>query len=307
MMTIRLVALLALSGCCLAFPTRALAAQGYDSCTGFIDSVPATITTQGTWCLRKDLSTSITTGNALTVATNNVTIDCNDFKLGGLAAGDASNAGGLFAEQRQNIAVRNCNIRGFRYGVRLQMGAGHVVERNRFDNNLSAGIYLFHTDNSVVRDNHVFDTGGHLDQGSTYGIYSHGGDAVRVTDNFVSGVVGLAGYDPIIRTVGIYRANSEAGAGGGHPTSWITGNTVSGLGAGPGGRVNGFYAVDHGNTEGRIVFAENHLALSSTVAGSYGVNCFPGIQVSMRDNMTWGFETGWPNHCVLDDGGNIER
>ncbi len=68
------------------------AAESYDNCTGFIDSVPATITTQGTWCLRKNLATNITTGNAITIATNNVTIDCNDFKIGGLAAGSASRA-----------------------------------------------------------------------------------------------------------------------------------------------------------------------------------------------------------------------
>ncbi|HEY0661599.1 MAG TPA: hypothetical protein VGD21_09825, partial [Lysobacter sp.] len=61
-------------------PAPAQAAQSYDNCTGFIDSLPATITTQGTWCLRKDLSTAMSSGNAITIATNNVTIDCNDFK-----------------------------------------------------------------------------------------------------------------------------------------------------------------------------------------------------------------------------------
>ena len=28
---------------------RVAAAEGYDNCTGFIDSLPATVTTQGTW------------------------------------------------------------------------------------------------------------------------------------------------------------------------------------------------------------------------------------------------------------------
>src|SRR5690606_24652633 len=88
-----LAALLLLGGLAATQPARA--AQSYDACTGFIDSVPATISTQGVWCLRKDLSTNITSGNAITIATNNVTIDCNDFKLGGLAAGNGSNAFGI--------------------------------------------------------------------------------------------------------------------------------------------------------------------------------------------------------------------
>ena len=92
-------------------PDASHAAQSYDNCTGFIDSVPATITTQGTWCLRKDLSTSIRFGDAITVDANNVTIDCNDFKLGGLSAGPGTKAFGIAGRERQNITVRNCNVR----------------------------------------------------------------------------------------------------------------------------------------------------------------------------------------------------
>ena len=43
-------------------PATARAAESYDNCTGFIDSLPATITTQGTWCLRKDLAYAIAAG-----------------------------------------------------------------------------------------------------------------------------------------------------------------------------------------------------------------------------------------------------
>src|SRR5687768_7416536 len=71
---------------------RAYAAESYDYCPRVISSLPATISTQGTWCLKSNLSTGITTGNAITIATNNVTIDCNDYKLGRLPAGDATNA-----------------------------------------------------------------------------------------------------------------------------------------------------------------------------------------------------------------------
>jgi hypothetical protein len=43
---------------------------------------------QGVWCLRKDQSTANTSGSAITINTNNVTVDCNDFKIGELAAGN---------------------------------------------------------------------------------------------------------------------------------------------------------------------------------------------------------------------------
>lgn len=61
----------------------ALAAESYDGCVGFIDAVPAVITTQGTWCLRKDIATSMSGINAIEIQVSNVTIDCNGFKLGG--------------------------------------------------------------------------------------------------------------------------------------------------------------------------------------------------------------------------------
>ena len=97
-------------------PPPLRAAESYDNCTGFIDSVPATIATQGVWRLRAHLGTAITTGAAINIAANNVTIDCNDFKLGGLAATDASAAMGISASGRQNATVRRCQLRGFFQG-----------------------------------------------------------------------------------------------------------------------------------------------------------------------------------------------
>src|SRR5690606_28675588 len=59
---------LALLAGMLLVPHAARAAQSYDTCTGFIDSLPATINSQGTWCLRGNVSTAITSGNAIEVA-----------------------------------------------------------------------------------------------------------------------------------------------------------------------------------------------------------------------------------------------
>jgi len=167
-------------------PAIAVAAEGYDSCAGFIDSLPATIGQQGTWCLRKDLSTAMASGHAITIAANNVTLDCNGFKLGGLAAGAASMARGVHALDRINVTVRNCTIRGFFEGIGLlgTGGGGHRVEDNLLDQNLVAGIYL-QGDGNLVQRNRIADTGGSdVAPGLAWGIVG----TADMLDNAIDGV-----------------------------------------------------------------------------------------------------------------------
>ncbi|HEY0662083.1 MAG TPA: NosD domain-containing protein [Lysobacter sp.] len=174
---------LALFGAMTALPATAHAAEAYDNCSGYIDSLPATITTQGTWCLRQNLSTAMIFGNAITIAANNVTLDCNDFKIGGLAAGNDSLAIGIRAEATQNTAVRRCGVRGFSVGISLLEGNAHVVEDNRVDNNLTKGIEVTGT-NHLVQRNRVLDTGGKLNNVNSIGIYA----SADVIENVVAGV-----------------------------------------------------------------------------------------------------------------------
>ena len=96
-----------------ALPRPAGAAASYDTCKGFITSLPAIIDTAGTWCLNKDLSTASSNGTAIAINSDNVTIDCNGYKLGGLAAGEGTLETGIGGYDRRNITVRHCNIRGF--------------------------------------------------------------------------------------------------------------------------------------------------------------------------------------------------
>ena len=182
--------LLALAGLLPWHP--APAAESLDSCAGFIDAVPATITRQGTWCLRHDLSTAVASGAAITVAANNVAIDCNHFKLGGLAAGDGSTTVGIKATNRQNASVRHCAIRGFHTGIDLTgSGGGHLVEDNRIDQSLVYGIRVS-GDHNRVHGNRVFDTGG-VAVSSIYAIWG----TADMIDNIVSGMTTTyAGSDP---------------------------------------------------------------------------------------------------------------
>ena len=127
-----------------------------------ITSLPATIIVQGVYCFTGDLATAITSGNAIEIQTNNVVLDLNSFKLGGLAAGPGTQATGIFASNRQNLTIKNGTIRGFFRGIHLiDSGAsqGHVVEDIRADQNTFEGI-LVQGAGTIVRNNQVVATGG---------------------------------------------------------------------------------------------------------------------------------------------------
>lgn len=171
----------------LGLTGTARAAESFDNCTGFIDTVPASVTTQGVWCLRHHVGTTISGGSAIIVSANNVTIDCNGFKLGGLAGGSSTVATGVWSYSN-NVTVRNCQIRGFHDGIRLA-GNGNVVEHNRIDDSTVRGIYTTGK-GDVIRDNVVNDTGGRPGAGGHYAeaIVAFG-DSARVLDNSISRIV----------------------------------------------------------------------------------------------------------------------
>ena len=182
----------ALCALALAASTPAVAAPSFDACTGTIASLPATITTQGTWCLKNDLSAPLASGYAITIETNNVTIDCNGFKLGGLAAGAATQARGIVAEDRANVTVRDCRVRGFLVGVWLP-GAkgGHLVEDTVVEAATHAGM-IVQGSGSIVRRSRILDIGGSTHAcclGMAVGLSMTG--MVDILDNSIVGVLPL--------------------------------------------------------------------------------------------------------------------
>jgi hypothetical protein len=279
----------------LGSPRAAHAAESYDNCTGFITSVPAVITTSGTWCLKKDLNTAMTTGNAIEIQTDDVTIDCNDFKLGGLAAGVATQSYGIYgALNRHNIAVRHCNIRGFFIGAALwgEFGGGHTVEDNRFDSNTYIGLIVA-GDGSIVRRNRVFDTGGTTVAASAdgaLGIFVQ--YSADVLDNTVSGVAATSGTNGNAVGISAYFNHDFGGLVG----SSIKGNRVRGLSAAGTGVTAGF--ITH--VTQRIILRNNDFVGDSS-AGSTGISCYASDSHA-KDNVINGFATGI---SVCSDDGNV--
>jgi hypothetical protein len=198
---------LALLAATALHPAPARAATAHDTCTGFIDTVPATISTPGTWCLRKDLSLGLfASGAAIRIASNNVRLDCSQHRIHAFVQNNNTTADGIVAEDRLNVTVRNCRVSAFARGIALTgaSGGGHVVEDNT-SAAFGAGVYV-EGDGSTVRRNEVGSIG--LGKGIWYtlgyGIYASGD--VDVLDNAVTSVQpwdgGNAGY-------GIYSRDNQ--------------------------------------------------------------------------------------------------
>jgi hypothetical protein len=151
-----------------------------------ITALPATIDTQGIYCLVGNLSTAITSGTAITINANNVTLDLNGWKVGGQAAGMGTQTWGIFSSAN-NITVRNGIVRGFSIGVYLT-GRGALIEDLMIDQNTVSGINS-HGNAAVIRRNRVVDTGGSTSGSdvTVHGITVYGPDSL-VDNNHVSGL-----------------------------------------------------------------------------------------------------------------------
>lgn len=261
----------------------ALAGWGYSprataeivNCTN-ITSMPAVITTQGVYCLKQHMPMNLASGAAITVNVNNVTIDCNEFKIGNLEAGTTNNAVGISANGRLNLTVRNCGIRGFRSGVQLVNG-DYRVEDNRFDLNTQTGIFVS-GDGSAVRRNDVVDTGGSPLAGLTefHGI-SVDGD-IDIIDNNVSGVASTAGGNGGV--YGIRTSGADSGT--------IRENRIRNLAPDGSGFQRGIWNQDGGHN----TVEHNTVVLSAGILGlgDGGIRCGDGLILSgaSRDNTVVG-------------------
>jgi len=166
-----------------------------------ITELPFTITKEGVFCLKKNLGTDITSGNAITILRDNVTLDLNGWKLGGQAAGKATTARGIYAHQRKNITIRNGTIRGFYAAIFLNdenpytTSQNHLIEGIRADHNTRYGIRAFGSD-IIVRRNQVVDIGGStVTDNAPYGI-QFVGPGGRLLDNDISTVAARRGSVP---------------------------------------------------------------------------------------------------------------
>jgi hypothetical protein len=264
----------------------AAAAESYDSCLGFIDALPATITTQGTWCLRQNLDTSATSGNMIDIQTNNVTIDCNGFRMRGSGGGPSTTAVGIFADGRVNLTIRHCTIRGFQVGIEVTGGSDYIVENNLIDQSRYIGIETAGA-GSIVRGNNVVNTVGSPASGQAYAIFAEG----DVIDNVVDGV---SGADSLVNFAanGIY-SSTDAGVNFGIV---IQGNRIRNLTPKGTGAAIGITSNGSG-----VAVRDNAIGQPSSTTG-FGIACLDNTS-HVRDNVILKYATAIAVACH-DAGGN---
>ncbi|HEY2344335.1 MAG TPA: hypothetical protein VGH80_00480 [Xanthomonadaceae bacterium] len=268
-----LLALIAVMG----WMHAARAAESYATCTNTVTALPKTISTAGNWCLKGNLATSAST-HAITIATDDVTLDCNNFEIS--ETGGAATTGiAIYSNNHFNTTIRHCNIQGFEHGIYLSSssgtsGGGHLVEDNHLEGSTVTGIRVS-GDDSIVRDNLVFDTGGSTVAGttSTYGIYTN--ESVGVYDNTVMGVLGHVGANG--NAYGVYSAASSAGT---IDTNRLRGMVSDGTGKAVGVKVAG---------TGRRAVRDNDVFGNG--ASNTGVSCAAST-ARAKDNILDGFVTG---------------
>ena len=160
-------------------------------CNFYITSLPYTIAAQGHYCFDRNLSTAITSGAAINIASDYVLLDLNHFKLGGGAAGPGTTAVGIQSlGGHRDVTIRNGDIRGFSVGILLEGDRDMIVEHNELDGSTSKGIWVLGVSGTaIVRNNLVTNTGGSTD---AYGIEASA-DSVFMRDNVVGNVSSAAG------------------------------------------------------------------------------------------------------------------
>lgn len=251
-----------------------------------ISTLPAVLSSQGPYCLDKHLATSMASGYAIQITANNVTLDCNDYKIGGLTAGVVTQMVGVGGTNRQNITVRHCNIRGFLVGLSL-VGAssgGIVVEDNRFERATRVALQVA-GDDSVVRRNVVRDTGGSTSQpGLAIAINTSG--EVDILDNTVAGAMAVPDGVGRGEAYGILATGIRG---------TVANNRIRNLVAsGPIGGSFGIWVREHG----LVMISDNELI--GTGIG-YGVAC-DNLLGRLRNNAIHGFNA--PGAICTNAGGN---
>lgn len=271
-------------------------------CTEIV-ALPATLTVPGVYCFKGDLSTSQTTGTAITVFSNSVTIDMNGFKLGGLAAGPETVATGIKAFNWKNFTLRNGTIRGFALGLTITdngLSSGHLVEDVAFDENTYTAAWVVGS-NYVFRNNRITKTiAKHPVFDVPTGVVMLGSSAI-VADNVISHVEGeaTASNGPTGMVLGLTRSIVERNTVANlvvtnvEPNARTTGMHVQNESSNIVLRENNVLDVQHAQARGIDVLGaeillDGNVIKNSDVAGATGIKIQTPTAVCMR-NFVAGF------------------
>lgn len=239
-----------------------------------IVELPAIIAEPGVYCLTDNLSTGITTGNAITLEADNITIDLNGWTLDGSTAGTETVANGIYGYQLNNITIRNGTIQGFHYGVYLDVetvtysaSRGNLIERIRASANTGVAFFTKGMGN-IIRHNHIVNTGNSTisTNYSAIGIGSFGTNC-QVLYNTINNTT--ASGSGIAEAIYMRNANSAI----------VEGNQVSGLYSG----ALDMYGIHLVSSHGVIVRGNS---ITESYWGVYFDSVSLGASGKYMDNLT---------------------
>ena len=224
-----------------------------ERCT-VIQSLPATLSASGRYCLVEDLQSN---GDGLNIRANGVIVDLGGHELQGPADPTLQSAG-VLAQSVRHVIVRNGGVTGFAYGVRFNVRdypglrdqrvvrPGHVlVENLRLYGNYFRAIRV-DGHRVSVRGNEIRDTGG----------------AAQAADMFIMGIEIQGPYCSVVDNRVLDTRPRGLGEGVGISVSAYTEgciiamNRVSNSGVNADGRTFGIWMG--GNRTGPPVIVENN-------------------------------------------------
>ena len=130
------------------------------------------------------------TGDGITIAANDVTLDCNGKNISGGGTG-----AGISVSGRNNIIIKNCNITNFYYGIKLlNTNNVDIIEGNDLRLNDFYGIYLYQANGTEIKDNDIVN--------DNNGVYQISSSATRIINNTINLQK---------KFYGVYSFNSERG------------------------------------------------------------------------------------------------
>jgi hypothetical protein len=290
-----------------------------------ITSVPCTISSSGSYYLTKNLTS---TGTAITISADDVTLDLCGFTLTGPGSGTNY---GIYMNGRKNIEIRNGTIKSFGTdGIydSSSSGGNQRILRVQVIGNKRYGIYLHGSTNQIkdcvisgngssyagfvygintaagcaITGNTVYENG-MAATGNVSGIYT--GSGCKITDNVVYGNGVSAGgvvygincdsgstiTDNSVFSNGSYATNTVYGIYALNSSNTISGNTVHGNGIfSSGGLGSGIYTMDAGSIM-------NNIVRSNGGPGITGTNFCQIIQNTITGNSGAGISVG--ENCTI--------
>ena len=251
-----------------ALVPQTVSAQSSD-CT-VIGSIPATIGSPGKYCMAADAMVDMTVGVAITIASDDVTLDCRDHTLSNAASANDGSSIGIFASSVANIIVRNCRVvGGFTDAIHIHqpMAQYNSAFYYRIEDNYIVGPWRYGIVASgsavEVRGNKIWDVGG---QASGPAVGMRLGGAVQsankfqiVEDNYILGT-----KSPVNNAFAIFSDGSIG--------SVFRDNTISGTAASSTGSFRSYgirIATGSANT-----VRDNHI-LGRGLPNEYGIHLPP--------------------------------